>query len=149
MTEAFYYDNDIVVDANGVTTYGLRSYAGVSYSFGEPIIEVIEHFNNTKGDYFDPLLSLVISVVLPTDDASDMYGVVTGTPVTSAKLYYCHSFGSDYVELADYGDMFSDEYKLAKVSLTKGDELDLVPLIELYNKVSIFISGKIAGLRSK
>ena len=135
MTEAFYYDNDIVVDANGVTTYGLRSYAGVSYSFGEPIIEVIEHFNNTKGDYFDPLLSLVISA---TPDMS-----------ISAKLYYCHSFGSDYVELADYGDMFSDEYKLAKVSLTKGDELDLVPLIELYNKVSIFISGKIAGLRSK
>lgn len=135
MTEAFYYDNDIVVDANGVTTYGLRSYAGVSCSFGEPIIEVIEHFNNTKGDYFDPLLSLVISA---TPDMS-----------ISAKLYYCHSFGSDYVELADYGDMFSDEYKLAKVPLTKGDELDLVPLIELYNKVSIFISGKIAGLRSK
>lgn len=142
MAEGFYFDNDIVVDANGVTGYGLRSYASISFSFGEPVVEIFDHLNDTKGDYFDPLLSLVLSII-PGD-----------TPTYSARLYYCHNFGSDYVELADYGDLFIEQYELVRASVDKSgigpdSNIDLKPLIALYNSGSIFLDDKVRGLRSK
>lgn len=124
--ETFYFNNDIVTDANGVAAYGLRSYGCVSNSSDGPIIEVIEHLG-AKSDYFDPLFSLVFS-----------------PKPYSVKLYYCHYLGADYVELADYGEMFVDEYSSVKAPDEPSDSL-----VELYNKASIFLDGKISGLRNK
>jgi len=151
----FYFDNDIVITSSSDEygnmfpaslkandgTYALRSFGLVLFNAnesGDPLIEIDYKIRDKATDnIFDPLFAIIL----------------TKTDEYSARLYYCHNIGDNYVELASYKDLFLEDYDACYDGLCNyrdGKDIGTMDSLKsLMNKAIMFMQDKVLYLKSQ